>query len=205
MFDCYCGVGGWSVGFYRHGFQCIGLDNIDVGYPYHLIKEDIRNFDGTEFKGKIRAMMISPPCTEFSKITALSAWKGQRPPPDPEKGLELVREGIRVRDEIQPRYWLLENVLTSRQYIEPLLGESFKVGPYAIWGNFPKQLFTAEPRKQIKGVHAEKAPSGKYVITKGSDGRGLPEDFAFDPLRSWKRARIPVFLAEEIAKACTDE
>ncbi len=34
---------------------------------------------------------------------------------------------------------------------------------------------------------------------------GLPEDFPFDPLRSWKRARIPVWLSEEIAKHCASE
>jgi C-5 cytosine-specific DNA methylase len=206
MFDEFCGVGGWSIGFYRHGFQCFGIDNVDVGYPYHLFKSDIRQFDGREFQGKVRAVMISPPCTEYSKITVLSAWKGQRPPPDPygPNGVELVKEGLRVKDEIAPKYWLLENVLTSRKYIEPILGEpKMKVGPYLLWGNFPLGIFSAEPRKQIKGFHAEKAPSGKYVITKGSDGRGLPEDFAFDPLRSWKRARIPVFIAEELAKACS--
>src|SRR5207247_850188 len=156
------------------------------------------------WRGKRQAMTRSPPCTEFSPITKLAAWKGQRPEPDPEKGMELVREGIRLVKEIGPKYWLLENVYGSRKYISELLGPPrVELKPYALWGEFPSFMFDAEPGKKQKekGTHATKAPSGKWVVTKGGNRVGLPEDFAFDPLRSWKRARIPIFLAQTMAKA----
>lgn len=43
---------------------------------------------------------------------------------------------------------------------------------------------------------------GGDVFGKGGGRIGRPEDFPFDPLRSWKRARIPVWLSQQIARWC---
>jgi hypothetical protein len=157
----------------------------------------------------------------------LSYRKGQRGPPDPEKGNELVRECKRVIDLLKPRYWVVENVFGARKHIDPILGRPALVAnPWVLWGNFPQTLFRYEPLRASKEFHhgpwnwadktqgAGKDPvTGKYVIGKnfaqlndwkkgkGWTRRGLPEDFPFDPLRSWKRARIPVFLSYSIATA----
>lgn len=205
--DLECGMGGWSIGFHREGFDCYGVDIVDVGYPYKLILEDIRTFNGEDFhKIGVTAVVASPPCTEFSQITQLSAFKGQRPPPNPEKGLELVRHTKRVIDEIKPKYWVLENVFGARKYIDPILGQPKLVAkPWVLWGNWPHTLFSREPRKTSKAFHhgpwnwSDNLSKGGDVFAKGGDKRGLPEDFPFDPLRSWKRARIPVFLSQSIA------
>ena len=192
--DLFCGLGGWSIGFHRKGFECHGIDNMDVGYPYDLTISDIRDYHCKEYYDVIVA---SPPCTEFSQLTLLSWKKGQRGPPEPEgkNGLELVREAIRIIDEAKPKYWLIENVYGSLKHIMPILGDPKVLAkPWVLWGNFPYVDFKPVPKSDQKsmGVH----------IGKGGNKVGLPEDFPFDPLRSWKRARIPVFVSERIAEAC---
>lgn len=208
--DLFCGLGGWSVGFHREGFYCVGINIVDVGYPYKLIISDVR-----EYHPQIRpsALVMSPPCTEFSTLTKLSWKKGQRGPPEPfgPRGIGLVKEAIRVRDEAQPDFWILENVWGSRQYIEPILGKPILLAkPYVLWGNIPPLMFEFEPKRGGdqklsrsfelgKGIkHGPISPPRTY--NKGGDRIGLPEDFPFDPIRSWKRARIPVWLAQSIAR-----
>jgi hypothetical protein len=192
MLDCFCGMGGWSIGFWRVGFECHGIDIVDVGYPYNLTVSDIKNYH-PHIKPDV--MTLSPPCTEFSTLTILSWKKGQRGPPEPEKGIELVKEGMRIIEEAKPKFWVLENVWGSMKHLVPLLGlPKVTAKPWVLWGNFPYVNFD-----KVKGDNKI-----YHTFEKGKGGNriGLPEDFAFDPLRSWKRARIPVFLSQKIAVAC---
>jgi hypothetical protein len=211
--DLFCGMGGWSIGFYREGYRCVGIDIVDVGYPYELVLSDVRDYHPNQ---RPRALVMSPPCTEFSTLTKLSWSKGQRGPPDPDKGLELVREAIRIRDEACPDFWTLENVWGSLQYIEPILGKPMLLAkPWVLWGNLPPLMFEYEPKRggDLKLCHSFELGKGvkhdtissPRTYNKGGDRIGLPEDFPFDPLRSWKRARVPVWLAQSIAKWCKTE
>src|SRR5574337_1942086 len=78
----------------------------------------------------------------------LSWKKGQRGPPDPmgPKGIGLVEEAIRIREEARPEFWILENVWGSRPYIEPLLGKPMLLAkPWVLWGNLPPALFEYQP------------------------------------------------------------
>jgi hypothetical protein len=197
--DLFCGMGGWSIGFYREGYRCVGVDVVDVGYPYELVLSDVRDFHPADYFHDVRPKVVvaSPPCTEFSTLTKLSHAKGQRGPPDPlgPNGIGLVREAMRIKDEARPDFWVLENVWGSRQYIEPLLGPPILVAkPWVLWGNLPPKMFEFQP-------NLDRAKGGN-VFGEGGGRIGLPEDFPFDPLRSWKRARIPVWLAQSIARMC---
>ena len=206
LLDLGAGLGGWSIGFHREGFQCKGIDIVDVGYPYELILCDVREYHPDYSPSVVVASM---PCTEFSKLTKLSYAKGQRGPPEPEKGIVLVKEAYRVIIESKCNYWIMENVFGSINYLEPILGKPRVVSkPWVLWGNFPEVMFQFEPTKQrdVKISHTfEHNGKGGDIFGKGGGRFGLPEDFAFDPLRSWKRARIPVFLAQAMAKICRSE
>ncbi len=191
--DLFCGMGGWSVGFYRQGYSCVGVDRVDVGYPYELQLSDVADYHPGLNPD---ALVMSPPCTEFSSMTRIAASKGQRGMADPEgEGMRLVNEAIRVRDEAKPRFWVLENVVGSIPYISKVLGPPMLVArPWVLWGNLPPSLMTFEPSKKTlqKRSECEQRQGIRYWR--------LAEDFAFDPLSSWKRARIPVFIAQEIAR-----
>jgi len=209
VLDLFCGMGGWSIGFHREGFRCIGLDCVDVGYPYELILKDIRDFSAKEWhykggEGVMKVVVLSPPCTEFSQLTGLSYKKGQRGPPRPEEGVKLVEEGMRVMKEANPKYWILENVWGSLPHLTPILGDPMLIArPWVLWGNLPKMLFEQEPTrtKDVKLSHSFE----RNELWKRGGKIGLPEDFPFDPLRSWRRARIPVFLAQTVARWCKQQ
>lgn len=193
--DLFCGMGGWSVGFHRQGYGCVGIDRVDVGYPYDLILSDVVDYHPPR---GATALVMSPPCTEFSSMTRIAAKKGQRGEADPEgEGMRLVNEAVRVRDEARPIFWVLENVMGSIPYIEKVLGPPMLIArPWVLWGNLPKSLMQFEPSKKMLQKRNE------YEQRQGIRYWRMAEDFAFDPLSSWKRARIPVFIAQEIAKRC---
>jgi len=204
VLDLFCGMGGWSVGFHREGFICYGLDEVDVGYPYELWQTPIEEFRGGEYRDMgYDVVVASPPCTEFSIMTQLSWFKKQRGPPDPKgpNGLGLVENALRVIKLVDPKFWCLENVYGSREYIEPLIGKPrVEAKPFLLWGNFPEVMWP--DKKHNKSFHQETPWGREYLKRYGKFG--MVEDFAFDPLRAWKRARIPLWVAQHVARACKD-
>jgi len=96
--------------------------------------------------------------------------------------MELVIEAVRVIKEVNPRFWMIENVAGSVNHIRKALGPpAWKIKPWYLWGNLPP--FLVDVQRQEKGTHARKLPNGKWLITKQADRVGLPEEFPFDPMR----------------------
>jgi site-specific DNA-cytosine methylase len=88
MLDVGCGRGGMSNGFAAEGFDVTGIDIVDapnlLGYPYKFVQGDIRNLDGSQFRG-FDVIHGSMPCRNFSIIakTLGQYWKN---PPNIEAG-----------------------------------------------------------------------------------------------------------------------
>src|SRR5262249_12545841 len=116
--DFFCGVGGLSLGLHRAGFNVVGAFDID---PVHLatysknfpttkaIESDLRHLIGSSVRRQlslptqtqIDLVCGGPPCQGFSLI-------GKRQVDDPRN--ELLIEFIRLITELQPRYFIIENV-----------------------------------------------------------------------------------------------
>lgn len=146
----------------------------------------------------------SPPCTEFSQLVRLAVARGQRGPADPEAGLEIVEGCLRIIDEVKPRFWILENVAGSEKYIVPILGKPrLTRGPWRLWGKFPVFLLPENPDAMAK-------TSGALTAIRYSPGHTdmvhdrMNSVFAFNPLRSFFRAKIPLPLSVPLALACRD-
>jgi hypothetical protein len=108
----------------------------------------------------------SPPCDGFSTART----DGGR-----DCDLTLVRACLRVIEEAQPRWWVLENVHGATRAIGQLLGPPVaRYGSFYLWGRFPP--FTAD------------APRNKTRMS----GRRRAE----------RRAAIPWSIAEGLTRAC---
>ena len=122
-----CGDGQTAKVFQDHGYRVIGLDiHPWANWPGDLIVQDIRTFDGTPLCHQVDLLLASPPCTEFAK--AMMPWYHDLPDPD----LSLVHSVLRIRDEIQPKLFIMENVRGLQRYI----GKATIIRhPYYFWGD----------------------------------------------------------------------
>jgi len=127
--DFFCGKGGWATGFLAAGYRVIGIDIVpQPQYPGEFIQQDARTVDGRRWRGFVDVIVASPPCLEFTRH--MLPWTKKRNPPQP--SLELVQTTYRLRDEIQPRFFILENVREAQRW----LGKAtIHRGPYYLWGD----------------------------------------------------------------------
>ncbi len=111
--DLFCGAGGMSLGFEEAGFDVVAGVELD---PVHanvhnfnfpdctVYRQDIAELTGEKLKrehGEIDVVIGGPPCQGFSLI-------GKRDESDERNG--LVMEYMRIVAEVQPKYFVMENV-----------------------------------------------------------------------------------------------
>lgn len=176
VLDLFCGKGGWSIPFIEGGAHVVGVDIVDLGYPGHLILEDIRNLDGHRFTD-YDLIIGSPPCTYFSVAFQFQVNRGKVR--DIRQGLSLIEEFQRVVRESKPRFWVMENVENLKKWYDVPPIWKFKIsrgGRRLLWGNLPIPL----------------APEFKFQ-------RSLWKDYSPSADRSNKRAEIPYPIARFIA------
>jgi hypothetical protein len=131
----------------------------------------------------------SPPCTEFSQLTFLRVYHPGGQPPDPEKGMELVRYAFEVAR--RARYWCVENVRRSEQFISPEFGRPFfRKDAWCLWGNLDG-MFLPTSNRMRKGIAARFALGGKWDPGAGDRNKT-------------NRAVIPRPLAEAVHRAVCD-
>ena len=143
--DLFSGCGGMSLGLEAAGFDIAASVEIDpihalvhhVNFPYGVtICQDINQLDTKEliaqmkkkgFQGDVDLIAGGPPCQGFSHM-------GKRQLDDPRNS--LVFQYVRIINDIQPKYFLFENVpgIASGQhkkFLDELMEEFKKIG-YAI-------------------------------------------------------------------------
>lgn len=117
VLDIFCGCGGFSLGFEQAGFNVkYAIDNwekcketFEYNHPNtEFILSDIKDLNPEDFKD-IDIIIGSPPCQQFSIANKN---------PDPDKGMELIIEFLRFIKEINPKYWIMENVPNVSRYLK---------------------------------------------------------------------------------------
>ena len=182
--DLFAGLGGASEAFINDSnWSVLRIDNNPLlqSVP-NMIIDDIMTMNVTPWvAGAIDVVWASAPCTEFSLgfnsprsiASRTNSLENYKP------NMDLVCRAKEIIDIVQPKYWIIENVIGSIRYISEILGEPRQIiGPYVLWGNFP-ELFVnkalIEPKKN--------KDTGSY-----------------DPLRSNRRAKVDF----EISRALKD-
>jgi len=137
--DLYCGAGGFSEGFRQMGFNVIaGFDiwnearaTFKKNHPSAFVPDkfvDISRFrrniiDILKEKSKhIDVIIGGPPCIEFS--SSKNGGDG-----DIKKGLRQVDAFFEIVAELDPDYWIMENVPRIEQHLESAIEDGDIVPP----------------------------------------------------------------------------
>ncbi|WP_227134572.1 DNA cytosine methyltransferase [Halorubellus salinus] len=118
--DLFCGGGGFSEGLRQAGFDITHAVDNDSGAveTYRLnhpeaevIQKDILELEPDALPDDVDVVFGSPPCTEFS--FANSGGNG-----DIAEGMKLVARFMYFVVELDPDYWVMENVPRLDNYLE---------------------------------------------------------------------------------------
>jgi hypothetical protein len=97
LLDLFCGAGGAAMGYFRAGFDVLGVDIVpQPRYPFGFVQADAMTFP----LGGFDAIHASPPCQVFSVATP------QRARGNHDDLLTPIRE--RLASQAAP--WVIENV-----------------------------------------------------------------------------------------------
>lgn len=118
--DLFCGAGGFSEGFRQAGFRVsIAVDSWAQATTTHqrnhpdteVLREDILDLDPDRI-GPVDLLIGGPPCQEFS--LAKRGGTG-----DPRIGLRYLYRFLRFVYELEPRWWVMENVPRVLTFLPP--------------------------------------------------------------------------------------
>ena len=188
MIDLCAGLGGASEAFMKDpNWTVWRYDNSEkVGHVDNMVLLDLRTQYGQiierfKYSGPFDKVVIwaSPPCEQWSGGFSSKLSKSKREGTEFVPDLSLVIACMRVISAVNPCNWILENVVMSQEFINPLLGEAtMKHRPWIFWGRFP--LF------HIGLPHNHKSKVDKWSSR--------------DPMRYHKRSLIPI----QISRAFKD-
>lgn len=153
--DFFCGAGGFSAGFKEAGFDIIfGIDNNKNAcetFKYNFSKANVVCEDVMKYNNfpKVDVVIGSPPCKEFSKGNINRNFDDS-----------LIKKMLEIITIINPKYWVLENVEDSYDYIKAPIKKmmcSYDYGGatirYRVFaGDFPANLIQRKHGKSISDV-----------------------------------------------------
>jgi hypothetical protein len=128
MLDLCAGLGGASQAMTRRGWMVVTVDN-DPRFGTDIVA-DIRTWSWRSNRPDL--IWCSPPCDAFAREFMPWCKTGTAP------SLELVEACRRIIQEVQPRYWVIENVKGAQKWFYPILGKpAYVCNPFYLWGVFP--------------------------------------------------------------------
>ena len=104
-------------------------------YPNTIQLGDVTKLDGTQFKGKIDLLIGGSPCQSLS----IAMGKDRQ---NLDGKSKLFYEYVRILEEVQPKYFLLENVESMSDECKYIMSEKLGCKPLMIDSN----LFSAQDR-----------------------------------------------------------
>ena len=140
IISLYSGCGGLDLGFKNVGFKTVLATDIwDIACETIrnnnlsdlVINDDIRNIDFKQYNGKVVGVIGGPPCPPFSQ--ARHYLQDKKKGFEDEKAGFAVPEYFRVIREVNPKFFLFENVdgfmyKTHKDALDFLESESDKLG-----------------------------------------------------------------------------
>jgi hypothetical protein len=132
--DLCSGLGGASQPALDRGWKVIRVD-IDPRFKPDIVA-DVRALPLNPFH--VDVLWCSTVCTDFTRwgMRKYASWAFKNPPSPPSTDLTVAAKSI--IDEWSPRWWVLENVMFSREFLTPILGPVRAIsGGHVLWGRCP--------------------------------------------------------------------
>jgi DNA (cytosine-5)-methyltransferase 1 len=120
LLDLFCGAGGAAVGYFRAGFDIVGVDSVcQPRYPFEFVQGDAMEYVA-EYGHRYDLIHASPPCQRYTVGRHIHASGGRHP--------DLV-SACRAALIASGRPWVIENVIGS-PLVQPvtLCGLMFGLG-----------------------------------------------------------------------------
>lgn len=196
VLDLFSGLGGFSEAFVLAGDHVERVENNPLlsEVPHTTIMDVVAFRDDLEHllsnghripkRLKTDVILASPPCYEFSLAfsapQAIASREGKYEEYEP--SMELVEATLDIIRMVKPRYWIIENVIGSIKHFKKIGLEPNQIhGSAVLYGKFPKFSTPDMPTKAQRDTNSK------------------------DPLRSNKRALIPIELSSAIRKAIVSQ
>lgn len=208
ILDLFSGTQSISSVFKEQGWEVYTVDND----PYF---KDITNFSGDALKltaarileefGQPDVIWASPPCTAFSVASISHHWTGGWRVYEPKTEMakiskELVTHTINLINELQPKYWFIENprgVLRKMPFMENLPRHTVTYCQYGDIRMKPTDLWTNHPDPNFKPMCKNGAPCHEAAPRGSKTGtQGLKN--------ARERSKIPKELCQHIYNICTE-
>lgn len=200
VLDLFSGLRGWSDIWKLRGHDVFTIDN-DPKFGADLVK-DMFAVEPGDIPWKPDVILASPPCTYFTVMQIGRNWNKDHTPKTANAalGLELVKRTLWLIEELEPRFWVIENPRGKLRKLSPMTmydrrtvtychyGEK-RMKPTDLWSNkwsaLPS-LTLAPPCGNGDPCHTS-APRGSRTAT-----QGMESDLA---------AKIPLLLAQSFCLA----
>lgn len=180
LLDLFCGAGGAAMGYWRAGFDVVGIDlDPQPNYPFPFVRGDALELpvDLAAFA----AIHASPPCQAFTQMSA--RWRGKGTKAD--EHLDLLTPTRRWLFELEVP-WVIENVPGAVRLMQPtvtLHGGMFGLGvnrPRHFESNVLLMAARAPRCRQPLGVYGK--PDGRTVWRYRNNGNMKGKSL----IRAWK-------------------
>ena len=154
MLDLFSGLGGASSAMRRRKWDTLRVD-IDSRFRPDICA-DLASWS---YEGPpVDLLWASPPCVEYSRED--QPWARQGIVPDN----TLIRATHRLILEIQPRYWIIENVRGAQRWWGKACWHS---GPIYLWGYFPSfRCHVPYWKEHLSGKDREKRAKIPYMLSR---------------------------------------
>lgn len=223
VLDLFAGLGGWSGAFRERGHDVVTVD-LDPRFGTTIVG-DILTLAAADLPWRPDIILASPPCEGFSVLRIGRNWHhrsmGVANAPKTataELGLALVEATVRLIDETQPRYFVIENpramlrklpVLATleRRTVTYCQYGHVSMKPTDLWGGFPPSMVMRPMCAPRADCHISSPRGSRTGIQSDSKSRKDPrwEAFAaehgYDVTDPAVRAVIPYELALAVCEA----
>ena len=167
LLDLFCGAGGAAMGYYRAGFEVVGVDiKPQPHYPFEFIQADALTFPLDGFN----AIHASPPCQGYSLgVRNVNA-----------KATPQLIDAVRTRLLRQDRPWVIENVKGARHAMRTTPDGYFVLCGLMFADDVPvrHRLFETRPfmcaarSLQVRGSQQASGGAPRRQSTDGGSGHG---------------------------------